>query len=157
MVKKRNETQLARYGNPFSLMDEMDDVFENLRSSLWGGLAPMENYSLAGARIPAIDIMDKENALEITAELPGINKGDLDIEITEDSVYLKAETKEEKEEKKGGYYKKERYRSSFQRKIPLPVPVDVDKADAEMKDGVLLMSLPKKEAVDRGAKKLTVK
>ncbi len=155
MVRIRRRDEEIVPASPFALIDEMDRLFESLRNSLWGyepGEVTVEN-----ARVPAMDIVDRGDHLEITAELPGVDKNDVELEVTEDSISIKAERKEEKEEKGANYYRRERGYAVFQRALGLPVPVNPDKAEAELKNGVLRVVLPKKEISERGGRRIQVK
>jgi HSP20 family protein len=99
-----------------------------------------------GPRVPSIDIEETDGTVVVRAELPGVKKEDLDIEVTPDALILKAETKQEKEEKGKRYYRKERAWGMFQRMIPLPVEVKSNEAKASLKDGLLEITLPKAAA-----------
>ncbi|MCD6461335.1 MAG: Hsp20/alpha crystallin family protein [Thermoplasmata archaeon] len=151
----RRKDSMVPYGSPFDLMDEMDRLFEGLRNSLWEmtpgwGWMPSERMDEVEMEIPAVDVMDTGKAVEITVDLPGMDKDDVEITVDEDSVVVKAETREDREEKGKNYYRRERGVRSFYRRIPLPVPVDTDGGEADMRNGVLHISLPKKEAETRG-------
>ncbi|GLS28456.1 Hsp20/alpha crystallin family protein [Mesorhizobium albiziae] len=90
-------------------------------------------------------------------ELPGIDQEDVDVSLTDRALTIKGEKKSEREESRKGYHVSERSYGSFYRSIPLPSGVDTDKANAEFKNGVLTVSLPKtREALSRG-KKIEVK
>lgn len=113
----------------------------------------------SGIREPLIDIVDKDDALEITAELPGVDKKDIKINVLEDSVALKAESKTEieKKQEKKGYYFHERSYSSFSRVIPLPTEVIAEKTKANFKNGILTLILPKKYPTEKKPRGFEVK
>jgi HSP20 family protein len=103
---------------------------------------------------PAVDIRETENALVVKADLPDVDEKDIDIRIENGTLALKGERKFEKDETvKGGYHRIERSYGAFARYFTLPDTVDAEKVQAEFKNGVLTITLPKKEA----AKPRTIK
>ena len=94
---------------------------------------------------PAVDIEDRDNEVIVSAELPGLDKKDFDVEVEADRLILRGEKKASKEKKEGNYFYSETSYGSFHRVIPLPAEVDRDKADATYKHGVLTVTLPKTE------------
>jgi HSP20 family protein len=95
---------------------------------------------------PAVDILENENELVLKADLPDVNLKDVDIEIENGTLTLKGERKfERKEDSKEGYHRIERSYGAFMRCFALPDSVDTDKVKAEYKNGVLTVTLPKKE------------
>lgn len=117
--------------------DEIDRMFQDFTTSrFWP-------WAEGASRIPSLDLYEKNGNLVVEAELPGIDKKDVKISYTDTSVTIQGESKQEKEEKKEGYYRSERQYGSFYRSLPLPVPVDFAQAKAEFKDGVLQITLPK--------------
>jgi len=95
---------------------------------------------------PAVDIYDTDDALVLKAELPGVSKDDVSIEIHNNTLILRGERKHEAEVKEGDYYRAERAYGTFQRSFVLPTLVDQDKVQATYTDGVLELRLPKSEA-----------
>ncbi len=95
-------------------------------------------------RAPPVDVVDEGDKIRVVAEIPGVDKEDLDVRVFEDSVVIRAERKHEKERKDKGYYLKERSYSSYYRTIALPSPVIPEKAEATYRNGVLELVLPKK-------------
>ena len=104
---------------------------------------------------PAVDVAETENDIIVKAEIPGINPKDIDISIVGETLTIKGEKKEEKENKGKHYHRVERSYGSFTRTIDLPTPVITDKVKAEDHHGVLEITLPKMEKSE--AKKITVK
>jgi HSP20 family protein len=94
---------------------------------------------------PALDVVDDDDEIRVTADLPGVDKDDFQIEVVGDRLVLRGEKKAEREERKGDYYYSERSYGSFSRTIPLPAEVDPDKAEARFKNGELRIRLPKTE------------
>jgi HSP20 family protein len=108
---------------------------------VFGGIPPAE-----GARQPLVDVVDRGKEIIVSAELPGVDKKDIQLSVEEDSVSIKAERKAEVEEarEEEGYYFRERSYASYSRRVPLPAEVIPEKAAAEFKNGILTVSLPKR-------------
>lgn len=106
---------------------------------------------------PKIDLYEDENEIVLKAELPGLDKKDIDITVTENEIHLKGERKEETEKKKENFYRKEICYGKFERSIPLPVEVDPEKVEAEFKEGILEIKMPKKEEAKRKVRKIEIK
>ena len=136
----------ARSMSPF---DEMDRLFEDFFPRGW--MQPMRRqwpeWVELGApfegRTPKVDVLEQDEAVVVRAELPGVDKDNLDISLTEDSVTISATTKQESEEEKGDYHRREISQGSFSRTVALPVAVQGDQAKASFNDGVLELTLPK--------------
>jgi len=104
---------------------------------------------------PSVDIKEEEGKLILAADIPGVEKEDVAINVKGDILEISAEKKEEKEEKEEGYIRRERRYRKFYRAIQLPAEVDKEKVEATLKDGVLQISLPK--IVGEEVKKIEVK
>ena len=148
-----------------SLHNEADKLFREF-SQRWpaGLLAPGASESAGlgaiwGGRAPAVDIVDLDDAIEVRAELPGIDQKDIDVEISEGTLTIRAEKREEKEEgkKENHFYLSERHYGSFQRMLRLPEAADVDKADASFANGVLTVRFPKTKEALKKPKKVAIK
>jgi HSP20 family protein len=106
---------------------------------------------------PAIDMSEDEKAYKVSAELPGLDAKDVDISISGNTLVLKGEKRQEKEEKQTNYYFSERAYGSFQRAFELPASVDRDKVSADFAKGVLTITLPKTPDAQKQQKKIEVK
>ena len=104
---------------------------------------------------PRVDVIDHDDKLVVKAELPGVEKKDLDVTMSDNTVTIKGSVSHEKEETKGDYYRREMSSGTFSRTVALPAEVDADKAVANYKDGVLELTLPKVTKSKR--RKVTVK
>ncbi|HDD70762.1 MAG TPA: Hsp20/alpha crystallin family protein [Candidatus Woesearchaeota archaeon] len=131
---------------------EMEKTFEDFWNRGKAALATKEDF-----REPAIDIKDKKKEIEVIAELPGVDKKDIKINIEEDRVEISAETKKEKEEKKKGFYRKEISTGKFYRAFSLPAIVDPNKAKAKFTNGVLKLDIPKVKQLPKKRKTLSLK
>jgi HSP20 family protein len=140
------------------LTDEMDRLFEDF--GMGRRLAPRFGpewfrapWGRAEGWLPDIEILQRNNDLVIRADLPGLSKDDLKVEITEDAVTIQGERKREHEEEKEGIYRSERSYGTFHRVIALPEGAISDQAKATFKEGVLEIVMPAPpESVTRGRK-----
>ena len=94
---------------------------------------------------PPVDIYENGDSLVLKAEVPGINPDDVEIRLEDNHLYLKGERKFEKEVKEQNYHRVERSYGTFTRTFTLPNTIDSDKVSANYKDGVLTLTMPKKE------------
>jgi len=108
-------------------------------------------------RFPALDVTEADDALEVTAELPGVNKEDVDISIVNGMLTIKGEKKAEKEDKQENAYMLERSYGSFSRSIPLPFELGTSEVDASFKDGVLKIRIPRPPEAKQEARKIEIK
>ena len=153
--EKKQSTSLApRKESPlYSLQEEMNKLFEDFTRGFhrpaW--LEPLSEFNAK------VDMKEDEKTVEVTAELPGVEMKDIEVNIQDRSLVIKGEKRSEKEEKEKSYYRMERSYGSFYRVLPLPCAIEKDSVNASYKDGVLKVTLPKaKEAVNNG-KKIDVK
>ena len=137
---------------PAKRSSDLFDEIENYMRSFWDFPA----YEDFDVRTPLVDVEDKKDKIIVSAEIPGVDKKDISVDIEDNRLIIKAERNEEKKSKKKNYYKYERNYSSFYRVIPLEAKVDENNAMAEYKNGVLTITLPKKGKVKK-AKKIKVK
>ena len=110
---------------------------------------PLSQFDGFSMRWPKIDVVDQENEVLVRAELPGVNKQDLDISLSENMLTVKGQTRQEKKVERDNYFRAEISQGSFLRSVYLPVEVDSDRASAELKDGILEIRLPKVESAKR--------
>lgn len=108
-----------------------------------------------GEWVPSINVHESDGEIQVDAELPGMSAEDIDLNVSGDLLTLRGEKKEEHEEKEGTYTYREMRSGSFQRSIRLPSEVHGDKADAQFKNGVLTVHLPKAE--EAKSKKIEIK
>ncbi|MCK5432288.1 MAG: Hsp20/alpha crystallin family protein [Gammaproteobacteria bacterium] len=165
--KSADKKNLAQTGSeqlfPFGLtsFEEIDNILNGyfnrnwLRSfrsdttrldDLWG------TYEM---RSPSMDIIDNENEIIYRAELPGVDKKDLDVSVSENLLTIKGSSKMESEEEKGNYHSSEIRKGSFSRSVSLPNNVDSSKIKANFKNGLLELSIPKVAKTSRKTIKVT--
>jgi len=128
--------------SPWSLMrrftDEMDRWFGDIREH---GDATMWS--------PTIDVRERDNNLIVSADLPGIAKDDVKVQVTDEGLMIQGERKREHEERHEGYFHSERSYGAFRRVIPLPEGASVDQAKAQFREGVLEVTVPIPEGARR--------
>ena len=153
--------------HPFdSLRREIDRLFDDfgfgrrgspLRARSSAEADPFWRTEISWAKAPAVDVAETDKAYEVTAELPGMDESNIEVKLADDVLTIKGEKKEEKEEKKKDYYLSERHYGSFQRAFAVPDGVDTDKIDAQFKNGVLTVTLPKTAQAQKSEKKIEIK
>jgi HSP20 family protein len=122
--------------NPFALMRQFTDDMDHF-------LAPAPKAATNGATwFPVIEVREKEGKFLVTAELPGLKKEDVKVHIDGDTLILEGERKEEKEEKRAGYYHTERSYGTFFRSITLPEGAKADLTAAQFNNGILEVTVP---------------
>jgi len=135
--------------------DEMNRVFEDFGFGS-GLLSPSFGPGrLMGAELaawsPQVEVFQRDDRLVVRADLPGMTKDDIKVDVTDDAVTIQGERRQEHEERREGYYHTERSYGSFYRSIPLPEGVEADKADASFRDGVLEVIMPaRRQEASRG-------
>jgi HSP20 family protein len=147
-----------------SLRREMESLFGEfgrglpripLRRSIFD-MEPLWQREMARVTIPAVDIVEKDTAYEVTVELPGMDESNIELKLSNGALTIRGEKKEEKEEKKKDYYLSERRFGSFERRFQVPQGVDTGKIEASFKKGVLTVTLPKTHEARAQEKKIAV-
>lgn len=105
-------------------------------------------------RMPHVDMIDRESDILVRAELAGVDKKDMEIAVTDNTLTIKGCTRQESKQEEGDYYRCEIAQGAFARTMTLPCAVDGDKAKATFKDGMLELVLPKLEPAKRRAIKV---
>ena len=141
--------------NPFDLMNryasEMERLFENFGFGR-GLLAPFGGQGGFGeisGWSPEIEVFEGDGNIVVLADLPGITKDNVRVDITDSALTIEGERKDEREERRQGFYRSERSYGSFHRTIPLPDGIDADNVKAEFSDGVLEITIPAPEHAQR--------
>ncbi len=137
-----------------SVFSEMDD----LARKMWSGF-PFRNLQedMDVGWSPRLDVSETDDGLEIVADLPGLEKKDIQVSLDDGLLTIKGEKKEEKESKDKRYHAIERRSGSFYRAVRLPIEVKKDKVDATFKDGVLTLRLPKSKDEKRKVAQIEIK
>jgi HSP20 family protein len=131
---------------------EMNRLFEDFWLSPFG-----ETQRWAGTYLPAVNVREEDNQVLVSAELPGMKEDDIEVTVRRDGVRIAGEKKEEAETKEEDFYRMESSYGRFDRLVDLPAEVDEDKAEAEFKNGVLTVKMPKSEESKTKTRKIPVK
>ncbi|SFR91617.1 HSP20 family protein [Halomicrobium zhouii] len=119
------------------LIDRMGEQFEDA-SRQWGGLNPQQ---LSGAS--SIDVVDRGDAFDVRADLPGFEPDDVDFRVVDQTLHLDAARSDEVSTEDGEFVHQERTSKSISRRVRLPEPVDADDVTATLEQGVLSVTIPK--------------
>jgi HSP20 family protein len=150
---------------PFeALRNQVDRLFHDfqtgfLQTPFYRTLPDIESFwrrDLGFNVTPAIDIVEKDRAFEVTAELPGLDAKNIELQLSDGILTIKGEKQEEKEEKTKDRYVSERRYGSFRRSLQIPGSVDTDKIEANFKSGVLTVTLPRSPEAQMNQKTIPV-
>jgi HSP20 family protein len=125
---------------PFRALRRRDDAFDEMFREFFRRPVFEEGEVIAE---PAVEVAETDGELTVKMEVPGVEKDQIHLTVTDDQLTVRGETRKEKEEKRKNYYRQEIRYGAFQRSVALPVEVDASKAKAELKSGVLRVTLPK--------------
>lgn len=156
--KPRTELAESRPAQMFTPADEVERLFERLMPRnwltpsgwnwpLWGGL----EEALHSVRQPQMDVIDRDKDILIRLELPGVEKKNLEVSVTDSTLLIKGAVIREQKEQKKDYVRSEIAHGDFSRTLSIPPGVDSSKIAASLKDGILEISLPKEESIQRRA------
>ena len=149
--KKKNKQEVkkvetAQVLGPF---EEMERMLDNYFSKGWmrqfhTDWPPFPRLSQPfEGKSPSVDVIDRDDVVIVKAELPGVDKKDIDVSVTNNTVTIKGKTSHEEKEEKGDFYRCEISRGSYSRTLSLPAEVDEGRSKAKVKDGILELTLPK--------------
>jgi HSP20 family protein len=134
-----------------ALRDDLDRWFERFVGERWDAPASIEP-----AWTPAVDVHETDTDVVVTAEVPGLDRDDLDITVTTAGLTIRGEKREEREDRRKDYRVVECRYGAFVRSVPLPPALDVERAEARVKRGVLTVKIPK-GAARGGARHIPIK
>jgi len=151
VARRREEEPL------WSLHREMNRVFEDFARGF--DLAPWAGSSGdVWSFDPSLDVSETDEEIRVTADLPGLEEKDIELNVSNGMLTLRGEKRAEREDRKGEVsHRLERTYGAFRRTIPLPCEVDVDKAEAKFKRGVLSVTLPKTASAKSNVRHIDVK
>lgn len=164
--ESKSVTRAGGWDRFLNLRSEIDHLFDEMHENWPFGSLSTRRKSTAltspfvfGDTLPALDVCEKDDRIEVKAELPGMDEKDINVELTDRMLVISGEKKEEREEgeKGGNYYVSERSYGSFKRSISVPDGIDADKVDASFKKGVLTVVLKKTPESREKVKKIKVK
>ena len=141
--------------DPFRNVAALQDRINRIFDESFSRTADVDDDISLSAWKPSVDIYETDEAIILKAELPGIKKEDVSVEIKDNVLTLRGERIEDKEIKEGNYFRKERCFGTFSRAFNLQHRVQPDKIKAKFKDGILEIEIPKPE--EEKPKQITVK
>ena len=154
MKTKRTEMTEPVPRRELTLFDEMDRAFDTLMHRGW--MHPFREMWPEWARLeqtlemrPRIDVIDRETEILVRAEVPGVDREHLEVELAGDLLTIKGERKLEETKEEGAFFRSEIAHGTFSRTIRLPAEVVLEDTKAEFKDGVLEIHLPKTQKTER--------
>lgn len=149
---RRRDVGMAPERSAVDLWREMDNLFDRFFADMpWPGRSMTRQFA------PALDVSENDNEFVVKAELPGIDPKEVDISLTDNLLIIKGEKKDEREETRENFHRVERSYGSFSRSFQLPCEVQEDKIEAQYKNGVLDLRIPKAEKAKRKSVKIEVK
>ena len=156
---KKDLERLAE--TPFALMRRFSEQMDNLFADFGlghGWLEPIEKgTNLAqGLWSPQVEMFERGKNIVVRADLPGMTKGDVNVEIADNSITIEGERKSEIKDKGEGYYRSERMYGKFYRRVPLPDGVKADDAEATFSNGVLEITMPATKPEQKKSRKLQI-
>lgn len=156
-VWRRSEAPLRREEeNPFYVLHrEMNRMFDDFFRGF--DFPSPDDRGFIGGFAPSVDVRKDEKEVLVKAELPGMDEKDVEVVLADGVLTIRGEKKEEKEDKEGGYWRRELRYGSFNRDISLPEGLNMEKVDAKLKNGILTVSIPWLEAPKTKGKKITIK
>ena len=135
---------------------EMDRIFDNFKRDLEKSFTSFPSFTMPSLpKLPetSCDVVDEGTHFKVSVELPGVKKNEIELNVTDNSIEISAESKQEKEQKKKNYLRKERREVSHHRTIPLSEKVVAGQVKAKLTDGVLTITLPKSKPTPVSKKK----
>jgi HSP20 family protein len=158
-LKRRGDKMAVRRENDSPVMaiqNEMNRLFDQFFADPFTML-PIASSRFGADFTPRVDVSESDTATVVTAELPGMDEKDIQIEIDRDALVISGEKKNETEEKSKNYHRIERSFGSFQRVIPLMNEVDDEKVEAIFKNGILTVTIPKPVSSQKTTRKISIK
>jgi HSP20 family protein len=160
-MRKKESKDLIKVesARPVSTFEEVERRFEDFFSRPFSMIAPpwLSVLKMAEGEIaPSIDIYEENGDVVVKAELPGMKKEDIEVNLTDQAITVSGEKKKEEKVEKKGYYRLERSYGSFARTFSLPAEVRPDDAKAQFRNGILEIRVPKTEEAKKKVKKVSI-
>jgi HSP20 family protein len=160
-VPVKNGNGKLQRAEPFAFLNDLEAEMERFWRRPWAFWSnplsqPFRGFIPASVTwAPRMDVYEKDNTIVFKAELPGLKKDDVQVELEGEDLIIRGESKAENEVKEGDYYRSERSFGSFYRRMPLPSGV-TEQIQASLKDGVLEVSVPKPTETKSETRKIAV-
>jgi len=136
--------------------EEMDRLFDDFGGRNW--LSPMLGKTALpqGLWSPQVEVFERDNQLVLRADLPGLSKDDVNVELSDEAITIEGERRNEHKEEGKGYYRSERSYGKFFRRIPMPESVKAENAKASFTNGVLEITMPAAKREGRKSRRLEI-
>ena len=153
-IGKGREIQRATPFRDEDVWQDMERMMERFSMPAWPRLLrDWPGFGDVGqlfqARMPRVDVIDGDREIKVRAELPGVDRNDLEVSVGGDAVLIKGSTRREEKDERENYFRSEISHGEFCRSVALPAAVDSEQAKAAFRDGILELTLPKTEARQR--------
>ena len=157
LVEKKGDTEIQKsqashFMSPFEEIERIFESFSNrgwLRPFHWESVLPNDVSESMERKMPSVDVIDNDDKIIVKAELPGVEKKDIDVSVTGNTVTIKGSSRHEEKKEEDNYYRCEISKGNYMRTITLPAKVDEEKVKAKLKDGMLELVMPKVEKSHR--------
>lgn len=161
---RQGEMIPVRGGGLSSLRSDINRLFDRFggarRSDAWPDLWSWDPFAglewPAGGALGKADLSETDEGYELQVDLPGMNKGDVKVDLSDGIVTISGERSDEREDKRKGYYLSERSHGSVRRSFRVPESVETDRIKAQFKDGVLTLTMPRSEEAQKNARRIEV-
>lgn len=157
---RRHHDQRRSLTDPMTFREVMQRFFDQPLWDIFGSREDnfMQTFSQMGMQfIPKADVIETDKEITIKVDVQGCKPENIEAELTDDSLIIKGKTEEEKEEKDARFYRRERSYGEFYREIPLPANVDSEKVTCEVRNGTMVVTLPKIEQKEKRKLKIQLK
>jgi len=141
---------------PFALMRRFSDEMNNLFQDFGLGHNWFGQNLPEGIWAPQVEVVEENNQLIVRADLPGLKRDDIKVELSDDGLTIEGERRNENEEKGEGFYRSERSYGKFYRRVPLPESVNPQNAKATFNNGVLEITMPAPKQAERKTRRLEI-
>lgn len=154
-TRKPEMPEMEKHSTALRPFDEIERLYESIfpqgwmRPFQWDWPALEKVRPFFSHRMPAVDVIDRDNEIVIKAEVPGVKKDDIKVTITDHTLTIRGATESKKEEKRENYYFSELNKGEFARTLTLPEEVDTASAKAKVSEGMLEITLTKRESAKR--------
>jgi HSP20 family protein len=156
-AERRNQPASRREGDPVAMLQgNVNRAFDDFLHMFPIPFAGLQAVPLDQGGAFQVDVVQGDKNVKVTAELPGVEEGDLDVRVSEGMLTIAAEKKAARAEKDDGYILRERSFGRVERTLPLPEDVDPDAAQASFKDGVLTVTFPKIDPAEGESKRIPI-
>jgi len=158
-LRKAPAGELPESITPGSLVRRFVDEVDRLAEDFGVGrglFSSLERRLPGGAWSPQVEMFERDGELVLRADLPGLSKDDVKVELADNAVTITGERRDEREEKREGFYSSERSYGRFYRRLPLPQGVNTEDARASFRDGVLEVTMPAPKAEAKTLRKLEI-